>query len=411
MSSGGSAVAGAAAFDPAAFDKATFDPAVFDPAVHPAWATIDLAAIEHNVGVLKTHAGSAELMAIVKADAYGHGLVPSARAALRGGADRLGVAQLGEALTLRAAGVTAPLLTWLHAPGAAFGAAIAADIEIGVSALWAVAEVAAAAREQGTPARVQLKADTGLARNGAYTASEDWASLVNAVAAAHSDGTLQVAGVFTHFAYADAPNHPTVRQQEQSFADAVEVVKRAGIDPGVCHMSNSAGTLTNPGAAWDMVRPGLSVYGLSPVPDIGDSAVFDLVPAMTVSARVATVKRVRAGQGVSYGHTFHTAAETTLFDLPVGYADGVPRHGSNAIEVLVAGVRRPIAGRVCMDQIVIDAGDLAVHAGDEVVLFGAGAGGQPTAQDWAAAVGTINYEIVTRFGSRLPRVYTGAPSE
>ncbi|MGB5952811.1 MAG: alanine racemase [Ornithinimicrobium sp.] len=382
----------------------------FDPQVHPAWATIDLAAIEHNVGVLKDHAGSAELMAVVKADAYGHGLVPSAQAALDGGADRLGVAQLGEALRLRAAGVTAPLLTWLHAPGAAFASALVADIELGVSAPWSVAEIAQAARERGgsAPARVHLKADTGLARNGAYTASDDWVDLVAAAAAAQSEGVLQIVGVFTHFAYADAPNHPTVRQQEEAFAGAVEIVKRAGIDPGVCHMSNSAATLTNPGAAWDMVRPGLSVFGLSPVPDIGDSAAFDLVPAMTVAARVATVKRVPAGQGVSYGHTFHTASETTLFDLPVGYADGLPRHGSNAVEVLVGGERRPIAGRVCMDQIVVDAGDLQVQAGDDVVLFGRGDRGEPTAADWASAVGTIDYEIVTRFGSALPRVYIGA---
>ncbi|MGB6003147.1 MAG: alanine racemase, partial [Ornithinimicrobium sp.] len=281
--------------------------------------------------------------------------------------------------------------------------------ELGVSAPWAVAEIAAAARTQNRVARIHLKADTGLARNGAYTASQDWADLVDAAAAAQSEGTLHVVGVFTHFAYADSPNHPTVRQQERSFAEAVEVVKRAGIDPGVCHMSNSAATLTNPGAAWDMVRPGLSVFGLSPVPDIGDSAAFDLIPAMTVTARAATVKRVPAGQGVSYGHTFHTQRATTLFDLPVGYADGVPRHGSNAVEVLVAGERRPIAGRVCMDQIVIDAGDLEVRAGDEVVLFGPGDRGEPSATHWADAVGTINYEIVTRSGPSLPRVYVGAP--
>ncbi len=388
-------------------DLTASESAAFDPELHPAWATIDLAAIEHNVGVLKRHAGDAELMAVVKADAYGHGLLPSAQAALRGGADRLGVAQLGEALALRSAGVAAPLLTWLHVPGAAFGRALDADIEVGVSAPWAVAEIAEAARTRDRVARLHLKADTGLARNGAYTSSEDWADLVAATAAAQSEGTVQVVGVFTHFAYADAPEHPTVRRQEESFADAVALVKRVGIDPGVCHMSNSAATLTNPGAAWDMVRPGLSVFGLSPVPDIGDSAAFGLVPAMTVTARAATVKRVPPGQGVSYGHTFHTDRATTLFDLPVGYADGLPRHGSNAVDVLVAGQRRPIAGRVCMDQIVVDAGDLQVHAGDEVVLFGPGDRGEPTASQWADAVGTINYEIVTRFGPRLPRVYVG----
>lgn len=383
----------------------------FEPSIHPAWATIDLDAIEHNVEVLKGHAGSAALMAVVKADAYGHGLVPSAQAALRGGADWLGVAQMGEALNLRAAGVSAPLLTWLHTSGVDYARAIEADIEIGLSAPWAVEQLCDAARVLGVPARVHLKADTGLARNGAYTGSGDWEALVQAAAWARSEGLMEVTGIFTHFAYADAPDHPTVRAQEEAFAEAVLLAERAGLSPQLRHMSNSAATLTNPGAAWDMVRPGLAVFGLSPVPDIGDSASFDLVPAMSVTARAATVKVVPAGQGVSYGHTFTTTQPTTLVDVPIGYADGVPRHGSNAVNVLLGGQRRPIAGRVCMDQIVIDAGDVDVQAGDEVVLFGSGAHGEPTAQDWAEAIGTIDYEIVTRFGSVLPRVYVGDAGE
>jgi alanine racemase len=384
---------------------------VFDPGVHPAWATIDLAAIEHNVAELRSRAGSAALMAVVKADAYGHGLVPSAQAAVRAGADWLGVAQMAEALALREAGVSAPLLTWLHTSGVDYARAITADVEIGLSAPWAVREVGVAAAEVGRPARVHLKADTGLGRNGAYTGSRDWADLVHAAAAARSEGLLEVTGLFTHFAYADAPGHPTVRAQEEAFASAVELAEQAGLRPVVRHMSNSAATLTNPGAAWDMVRPGLSVFGLSPVPDIGDPAAFGLVPAMTVTARAATVKRVPAGQGVSYGHTFTTERETTLVDVPVGYADGVPRHGSNAVQAWVAGRRCPIAGRVCMDQFVLDVGDERVAAGDEVVLFGTGARGEPTAADWAEAVGTIDYEIVTRFGPSLPRVYTGGPGQ
>ncbi|MGB6022531.1 MAG: alanine racemase [Ornithinimicrobium sp.] len=387
----------------------------FDPAVHPAWATIDLAAIEHNVEVLKGHAGGAALMAVVKADAYGHGLVPAARAALRGGAAWWGVAQLAAALAVREAGVTAPLLTWLHTSGVAYRRAIDADVEVGLSAPWAIEQVCDAVKEGDRPARVQLKADTGLARNGAYTGSADWEALVQAAVRAERDGLIEVTGLFTHFAYADAPDHPTVRHQEEAFAEAVILAERAGLTPQVRHMSNSAATLTNPGAAWDMVRPGLAVFGLSPVPDLGDSASFDLVPAMSVTARAATVKTVPAGQGVSYGHTHITTSPTTLVDVPVGYADGVPRHGSNAIEVLIGGQRRRIAGRVCMDQIVIDAGDpgvLGVQAGDEVLLFGSGQHGEPTAQDWAEVVGTINYEIVTRFGPSLPRIYVegGAPS-
>ncbi|MBA2696543.1 MAG: alanine racemase [Actinobacteria bacterium] len=382
----------------------------FDPTIHPAYARIDLAAIRHNVGVLRARAGSAALMAVVKADAYGHGLVPVARAAVAGGADWLGTAQLEEALQLRAACLKVPLLTWLHAPGADYAPAVAADIDLGVSAPWGLAEVVRAAAATGRTARVQLKVDTGLARNGAYALGggrTDYADLVDRAAAAQAEGSVEVVGVFTHFAYADAPTHPSVRSQQEAFADAVALAERAGLALQVRHMSNSAATLTTPDAAWDMVRPGLAVYGLSPVPDLGSSADFDLVPAMTAVARVATLKRVPAGQGVSYGHTFTTTAPTTLADVPVGYADGIPRHVSNAASVWLGGAQRPIAGRVCMDQIVIDAGDAEVACGDEVVLFGPGTGGEPTAQDWAEAAGTINYEIVTRFGPRVPRVYVG----
>lgn len=385
---------------------------------HPARVTIDLDAITSNVAALKARAGSADLMAVVKADAYGHGLLPAARAALAGGAGWLGVAQVDEALALRKAGISAPLLAWLLAPGLDLGPAVAADVDLGVSSPEVLDDVARAARATSRTARVQLKADTGLGRNGAFSLAgpdrsgeprTDWELLVRRARALEAEEAVQVTGLFTHFAYADAPTHPTVLAQQDAFADAVAVAERAGLRPSVRHMSNSAATLTTPDAAWDMVRPGLAVYGLSPVPDLGDPAAYGLVPAMTVTASVAVVKRVPAGQGVSYGHTYTTAAATTLADIPLGYADGVPRHVSNAAEVLVAGQRRRIAGRVCMDQFVVDVGDLDVAAGDEVVLFGSGTRGEPTAQDWAKAAGTINYEIVTRFGPRVPREYVGGP--
>ena len=369
--------------------------------------TVDLDAIVHNVEVLQRHAGNAAVMAVVKGDAYGHGLVPSARAALRGGAHWLGVAQLQEALALRAAGVTAPLLSWLHAPGVDFAAAIRERIDIGVPAIWELDAVAAAAQEVGETARVQLKVDTGLARNGAY--GPDWPALVEAAARHVADGTVTVTGVFTHFAFADAPHHPTVQAQQVKFADAVRDCERAGFALEVRHMSNSAATLTTPQAAFDMVRPGLAVYGLSPVPDIGGPSRFDLVPAMTMSANITVTKRVPQGQGVSYGLTYVTPRETTLIDVPCGYADGVPRAASSVGPVMVGGQRFTVAGRVCMDQFVVDVGDLPVQAGDEVVLFGTGAGGEPTAQDWADATGTISYEIVTRMSTRLPRIYLGEP--
>lgn len=371
----------------------------------PARVTVDLDAIAHNVGVLQRHAGDAMVMAVVKGDAYGHGLLPSARAALRGGAHWLGVAQLHEALALRNAGVTAPLLSWLHAPGIDFAPAVTAGIDIGVPAVWEVDAVAAAARQVGKTARVQLKVDTGLARNGAF--GPDWPRLVEAAQRHVADGTITVTGVFTHFACADVPHHPTVPAQQVRFADAVADCERAGFALEVRHMSNSAATLTTPGAAWDMVRPGLAVYGLSPVPDIGGPSRFDLIPAMTMTANVTVAKRVPAGQGVSYGHTYVTPRETTLIDVPCGYADGVPRAASSKGPVQVRGERFTVAGRVCMDQFVVDVGDLPVQAGDEVVLFGNGADGGPTAQDWAEATDTISYEIVARMSSRLPRIYLG----
>ncbi|WP_218917392.1 alanine racemase [Luteipulveratus mongoliensis] len=370
-----------------------------------AWVTIDLDAIASNVASLKERAGDAAVMAVVKGDAYGHGLVPSARAALRGGATWLGVAQMAEALELRAAGVDAPLLTWLHAPGVNFAPAVREGIDIGVPAVWEIEAVAQAARDEGRTARVQLKADTGLARNGAY--GKDWDLLRDAAARLQAEGVIDVTGVFTHFAYADSPQHPTVLQQQELFRERVADAERAGLKPDVRHMSNSAATLTTPSAAWDMVRPGLSVYGLTPVPDLGDAASFGLRPAMTMAARATVVKRVPAGQGVSYGHTYVTPRETTLVDVPAGYADGVPRAASAVGPVAIEGKRFTVAGRVCMDQFVVDVGDLPVEAGAEIVLFGPGDHGEPTAQDWADAVGTISYEIVTRISSRLPRVYVG----
>ncbi len=371
----------------------------------PARITVDLDAIAANVGVLRDHAGPAEVMAVVKGDAYGHGLVPAARAALRGGADWLGVAQMAEALTLREAGVTAPLLTWLHAPGMDFAPAIEQGIDIGLPGVWEAEAVAAAAREVGTTARVQLKVDTGLARNGAF--GPDWTALVEAAAKLQAEGVLTVTGVFTHFACADEPGHPSIAAQQVCFADAVNDCERAGFPLEVRHMSNSAATLTLPEARWDMVRPGLAIYGLSPVPRLGDPASFGLTPAMTVTANATVTKRVPRGQGVSYGLTYTTSRETTLLDVPCGYADGVPRHASSVGPVQIGGRRFTVSGRVCMDQFVVDVGDLPVSDGEPVVLFGPGTEGEPTAQDWADAVGTISYEIVARMSTRLPRLYVG----
>lgn len=369
----------------------------------PVLAVIDLDAISANVAVLAAHAAPAEVLAAVKADGYGHGLVPAARAALAGGASRLGVAQLDEAMALRAAGIDAPVLAWLCTPGEAYRDAVAAGVEFGVGAPWLLAEVDRAARAVGRTARVQLAADTGMSRDGAVPA--DWPALVSAAATAQAAGTIEVVGVYSHLACADAPGDPSVEGQRAAFEAALRVVAAAGLRPRLRHLANSAATLTVPAARYDLVRAGIAVYGLSPIPALGD---FGLRPAMTLTAAVALAKRVPAGSGVSYGLRYRTERETTLAVVPVGYADGVRRAAYDAgIEVLVAGRRRRVAGTVCMDQFVVDVGDDPVAAGDEVVLFGPGDRGEPTAAEWARRLGTISYEVVTGIGARAHRVYTG----
>jgi alanine racemase len=364
---------------------------------------VDLDAIAANTAVLRERV-SRPLMAVVKADGYGHGLVPAARAVLAGGADALGVAVLEEALALRAAGVAAPLLAWLHGPGTDYAAALAADVELSVNAEWALEEVVAAARATGRTARLHLFVDTGLSREGATVG--DWPGVVAAAARAQADGEVAVVGLWSHMAYADAPTHPTIGAQVAVFEEAVALARRAGLTEARRHLANSAATVALPGTWYDMVRPGVALYGLDPLG--GDPAAHGLRPAMTVRAAVALTKRVPAGVGVSYGHTYFPAAETTLALVPVGYADGVPRAGGNRAPVLAGGAQRTIAGRVCMDQFVVDVGDAEVAPGDEVVLWGPGDGGEPTAQQWADAVDTIHYELVTRVGGRFARRYVGS---
>jgi alanine racemase len=370
-------------------------------------ARVDLDAIRDNVRALREHAaGGAGVMAVVKADGYGHGLVPSARAAVDGGAAWLGVAFLEEALAVRAAGVDVPLLAWLTTPGEDLAGAVAADVDLGTSSEQQLADAVAAARATGTTARLHLKVDTGLSRNGATVA--DWPALCEAAVKAEADGAVRVVGLWTHFAFADGgADHPVNGRQTGVFAEALEVAERAGLRPDVRHLANSAATLTAPATHYDLVRPGIAVYGLSPVPDQGDAAHFGLRPAMTLTSTVALTKRVPAGEGVSYLHRYTTDRETTLALVPLGYADGVPRSATNLGPVQLNGTRRTIAGTVCMDQFVLDVGDDAVHAGDEVVLFGPGTEGEPTAQQWAELLGTISYEIVTRVGARVPRTYGG----
>ena len=362
-------------------------------------AIIDLDAIRANVETLK-RATAAEVMAVVKADGYGHGLLPSARAALAGGATWLGTATIDEALALRQQGIDARTLAWLWTPGETdtVRAALAADIDVSVSNQWQLDTVAAQAAALGRTARIHLKIDTGLSRNGCYVT--DWPDLVRAAGAADA---VHVAGIWSHFAYADEPGHPTIGKQLDAFRAALDVAESLGVRPDVRHIANSAATLTLPDAHFDLVRPGIAVYGLTPVPQTGG---FGLTPAMTLRASLASVKRVHAGEGVSYGHVYTTPRETTLALVPLGYADGIPRHATNVGPVAINGRRFTVSGRVCMDQFVVDVGDLDVSEQDDAVLFGAGAD-EPRALDWAEAIGTIHYEIVTRIGPRVPRTYRG----
>ncbi|WP_030145497.1 alanine racemase [Streptomyces violaceorubidus] len=377
-------------------------------AVLRARAEIDLAALRANVRALRERAPGAALMAVVKADAYGHGALPCARAAVEAGATWLGTATPQEALALRAAGAGVPddvrVMCWLWTPGGPWREAVEARLDVSVSAMWAMEEVVGAARAAGVPARVQLKADTGLGRGGCQP-GEDWAELVGAALRAEGEGLARVTGLWSHFACADEPGHPSIAAQLTRFREMTAYAERQGLRPEVRHIANSPATLTLPDAHFDLVRPGIAMYGVSPSPEIGTPADFGLRPVMTLAASLALVKQVPGGHGVSYGHHYTTPGETTLGLVPLGYADGVPRHASSTGPVLVDGKWRTVAGRIAMDQFVVDLGGDRPAPGAEAVLFGPGDRGEPTAEDWAQAAGTIGYEIVTRIGSRVPRVY------
>lgn len=367
-------------------------------------AEIDLAALRANVRALRARASGAAVMAVVKSDAYGHGAVPCARAAVEAGARWLGTATPEEALALRKAGLPGRIMCWLWTPGGPWREAIEADLDVSVGGLWALRELVAAAREAGLPARVQLKADTGLGRGGCQP-GEDWAELVAEALRAQSEGLLRVTGLWSHFACADEPGHPSIAAQLTRFREMLAYAEGQGVRPEVRHIANSPATLTLPESHFDLVRTGIAVYGISPSPELGVPADFGLRPVMTLSASIALVKRVPGGHGVSYGHHYVTPGATTLGLVPVGYADGIPRHASGAGPVLVDGKWRTVAGRIAMDQFVVDLGGDEPATGTRAVLFGPGDRGEPTAEDWAQAAGTIAYEIVTRIGTRVPRVY------
>jgi len=368
-------------------------------------AVVDLGAIQHNVRLLCEHAGRAQVMAVVKADGYGHGATEVARAALAAGAAELGVATVDEALALRADGITAPVLAWLHPPGIDFGPALRADVEIAVSSVRQLDELLDAVRRTGKTAIVTVKVDTGLNRNGVAPAL--YPTMLAALRQAVAEDAIRLRGLMSHLVYADQPRNPINDVQAQRFADMLAQARNEGLRFEVVHLANSSATMSRPDLAFDLVRPGIAVYGLSPVPDLGD---MGLIPAMTVKCVVALVKAIRTGEGVSYGHTWIAERDTNVALMPIGYADGVFRTLGGRLEVLINGRRRPGVGRICMDQFLVDLGPgrLDVTEGDEAILFGPGTRGEATAQDWADLLGTIHYEVVTSPRGRITRTYREA---
>ncbi len=358
-------------------------------------ALIRPAAISHNVGVLAEMAKTPNLLIVVKADGYGHGALTAARAALEGGANWLGTADTTEALELRAGGIESRVLAWLFGPTEDLSPALEAGIDLGVSSLTQLDQVIRAVTP-GRPARIHLKVDTGLGRSGADP--REWEALFQAAKSAQDSGVVVVVGLFTHLS---GTSPEADAKQGLVYEDALAVLDSVGLQPEIRHVASSIGTSDSPALAHDMVRVGAAAYGVPVTPRYHE---VGLIPAMRVSGQLILVKRVQEGLGVGYGHTYRTSSETTLALVPLGYADGIPRHASNAGPVTIDGQRFRVSGRISMDQFTVDVGDSAVHEGQWAVLWGDPAHGEPSANEWAEAAGTIAYEIVTRLGSRIPRV-------
>lgn len=398
---------------------------------YPSSAAVDLAAIRHNLGVLRAAAPGALQLATVKANAYGHGLLPVARAALDGGADWLGVAQLAEAFTLRhgldEAGVAradAPILAWISTSSSDFAAAIEADIDLSVSWTWVLADICAAARQVGRPARVHVKIDTGMSRAGSTLA--DLPALASALRMAADDGLVDVVGAWSHMSRADDPSeagNASTASHVRIFEEGLAILADAGITPRIRHLSATSGILWHPEAHYDMVRAGIGLYGLSPDPAVATSEQLGLIPALELRAPLTSVKVIEEGTPASYGGTWVAPTRRWIGLVPLGYGDGILRAVSNKVRVVVhtasGPFNAPLIGRVCMDQFMVDlgpaegspgtptarSGQAPAAPGDIATLFGSGAGGEALADDWAQAAGTINYEIVTHLGAHIPRIY------
>lgn len=366
-------------------------------------AEVDLSAISHNLKLIKEKT-SAQVLAVVKADAYGHGLIPVAKAAVAAGADWLGTALLEEGLALRAAGVKTPLICWLTPIGEEFKLAIKQNIDLSVSSVELLEEIIEAGRAANIVPRIHLEVDTGMTRGGVRN---NWSEFVAEIAKAVKDNGVEVVGLWSHFAQADEPEQPFNQQQLETFHKRLAILISQGINPQYIHIANSAAALTNPDSYKNIVRWGIGLYGLSPdVKSMGDSNKLNLKPAMRLKARLHLVKEVEAGAQVGYGGTATVKSDTKIGVVTMGYADGIPRNTNSSAGVFIDGQRAPILGRVSMDQFVVDLGKASnAKTGDEVVIFGDGGAGEYTVDDWASAAGTINYEIVTRIGPRVPRIY------
>ena len=367
-------------------------------------AEINLNAIESNLKFIKGKT-NAQLLAVVKADAYGHGLIPVSKSAIEAGANWLGTALLEEAVTLRENGIKVPIIAWLTPCGEDFKSAINLNIDLSISSLEVLNEIIDSGAQLGKKPRLHIEIDTGMSRGGV---GDDWDSFVGEVSKLVKDDKISLVGVWSHFARADEPLEKMNSQQLSIFTDRVTKLINSGIKPEFLHMANSAAALTFKDSHKNIIRWGIGLYGLSPdVNYIGDSISIGLKPAMKLKAKLNLVKKVKAGSTVGYGATAVVNEDTKLGVVTLGYADGIPRNANNLAGVFVCGKRAPLIGRVSMDQFVVDLGiESLAKTGDEVIVFGAGNDGEYTIDEWAKACGTINYEIVTRIGPRVPRIYT-----
>src|SRR5262245_37917118 len=354
-----------------------------------AHAVVDLDAVAHNTALFASRT-TAAVMAVVKADGFGHGALQVANAVLESGATWLGVTTCAEALHLRGGGITAPILSWMHSPVEDFGPALLADVDLSVSSSDHLRAIAASAAGLAVTANVHLKADTGLHRNGARP--EEWRDLVRLARELETVGCVRVRGVWSHLISGSEPAASSLREQIRLFDESVAIARNTGLRPEVRHLANSVATLAAPETHYEIVRPGIGLYGVEPDPQ----RVFGLRGAMTLRARLILVKRVPAGSGVSYEHDYITGRDSTLGLVPLGYADGLPWAAARRAEVSIAGRRYPVAGRIAMDQLVVDLGGDTAQVGDEVVVFGPGTEGEPTVAEWARWAGTVPHEIVTR---------------